>query len=83
MSSFFSFSLSSVLLCVLFSRFSDDIFCPLFEMRDENFFMRRERDEKRKKEEFWCIFLKKANGRESVVDDDFDVIKSMTTTKTE
>mgnify|MGYP004085036131 FL=1 len=43
--------------------------------------MRRERDEKRKK--FWCIFLKKANGRrESVVDDDFDAIKSMTTTKT-
>ena len=52
-------------------------------MRAENFFMRRERDEKRKKEEFWCIFLKKANGRESVVDDDFDAIKSMTTTKRE
>ena len=43
--------------------------------------MRRERE---KKEEFSCIFLKKANGgRAFVVDDDFDAMKSTTTTKTE
>jgi len=70
--SFFSFpslSLSSVSLCVLFSRFSDFhdiIFCPLFfEMRDENFFMlpkRKRRKEKKKRGILKVHFsLKKAN----------------------